>query len=178
MPDSLTLSRACRKPPLFKGDLFLYTLTSLNPQILALLSSHSRERHLRPSSLLWDFHGRRKTLCLWHFSTQQEIATCRISAFEKMTLKLSTLSVKVLYTNTANTLLRKQGTHSRLPIPGPRGTRVPPFLPFSVNVLGDELRAKKFSSLSRQDPLSVFAFVSGFRGDCTDRLRERGGEAT
>ena len=103
MPDSLTLSRACRKPPLFKGDPFLYTLTSLNPQILALLSSHSRERHLRPSSLLWDFQGRRKTLCLWHFPTQQEIATCRISAFEKMPLKLSTLSVKVLYTNTANT---------------------------------------------------------------------------
>lgn len=95
-----------------------------------------------------------------------------------MPLKLSTMSVKVLYTNTADTLLRKQGTHSQLPTPGPRGTRVPPFLPFSVNFLGYELRAKQFSSLSRLDPLSVFAFVSGFRGDCNDRLWERGGEAT
>ena len=125
MPDSLTLSRAWRKPPLLKGDPFLYTLTSLNPQTLALVSSHSREPHFRPSSLLWYFLGRIKTLCLWHFSTLQQTATCRISTFEKMALKLSITSVKVLYTNTGDTLPRKQGAHSPLPPRGPRGTGVP-----------------------------------------------------
>lgn len=124
VPDSLTLFRACRKPPLLKGDPLLYTLTSLNPQTLALVSSHSREPHFRPSSLLWYFLSI-KTLCFWHFSTLHQTAKCRISTFEKMALKLSITSVKVLYTNTGDTLPRKQGTHSPLPPPGPRGTGVP-----------------------------------------------------
>ena len=42
-----------------------------------------------------------------------------------MALKLSITSVKVLYTNTGDTLPRKQGAHSPLPPPGPRGTGVP-----------------------------------------------------